>query len=76
MKRTNFSVVTGVLCCFGMIILGLIVTLYITLKDMTQLNLFIDFPTLIIILLFVIPAFLSSGLQKDFLLIFKIQKNQ
>ena len=56
------------------IILGLIVTLYITLKDMTQLNLFIDFPTLIIILLFVIPAFLSSGLQKDFLLIFKIQK--
>ncbi len=56
------------------IILGLIVTLYITLKDMTQLNLFIDFPNLIIILLFVIPEFLSSGLQKDFLLIFKIQK--
>lgn len=57
------------------VIVGLIAALYITLRDLEQLTLFIDLPTLIIILLFIIPAFLSSGLQKDFRLIFKMKNH-
>lgn len=55
---------------------GIFVAVYIALKDLTQLRLFIDIPTFVLILLFVVPAFIASGLQRDFLVIFKLHKQK
>jgi len=58
------------------VIAGLFAAIFITLNDITQFAIFIDLPTFLLMLLFVVPAFVASGLQKDFVFIFKISKSK
>lgn len=58
------------------VVVGLFAAIYITLNDVNQFLLFIDLPTFLLMLLFIVPAFIASGLQKDFIFIFKINKSK
>lgn len=58
------------------VVVGLFAAIYITLNDVNQFLLFIDLPTFLLMLLFIVPAFIASGLQKYFIFIFKINKSK
>jgi flagellar motor component MotA len=71
-KRTNLVLVLTVEAI--VIIAGLLISLFIAAGKITLASLFIDIPTLAIILLFSIPAMLCSGMWKDFIHAFSAGK--
>jgi hypothetical protein len=58
------------------IIAGLLISLFIDAGKINLASLLIDIPTLVIILLFSIPAMLCSGMWKDFIRAFSAGKKE
>lgn len=76
MNRKKYGVWKILLVEVLVIIIGLMIAMYMTLNNMNQFNLLIDLPTILLILLFAVPAFLVSGLRRDFMIVFKLHKTR
>jgi flagellar motor component MotA len=73
-KKTNLVLVLMVEAL--VIIAGLLISLFIDAGKIDLASLFIDIPTLMIILLFSIPAIFCSGMWKDFIHAFSAGKKE